>query len=42
MVIPGYILLYILGVGIYLPFEKEHMKSDFKIFKEKFIQNNSN
>ena len=34
MVLPAYIILYGLGLLIYLPFEREHMKNDIIILKK--------
>lgn len=38
MVIPAFIFINLLGLVMYLPFEKDHMKSDIEMLKLKFIK----
>ncbi len=40
MVLPAYVVLYGLAILIYLPFEKNHMKDDFRLFKQKLKKEN--
>jgi len=41
MVLPAYVIIYALGILIYLPFEKKHMSEDLKIVLEKLKKENN-